>query len=106
MNNDFLTKNAAALVALNEAARVFSGNSTWDEPQLAVNRLAHLLDAVEALKETSRPEPYIPVEGERVWIQGVVRTSCNDGLTATIEFSESQWDTHTINPRLVPVRPA
>jgi len=104
MNNDSVTKGAAALVNLRRAAVTF--NESFMSPEMAVKGLEGLLVAVDELRDVSRPEPYIPAMGETVTIQGIVEEVREDGRSFKVRFSEGTYDYEWVDPTIVPVRPA
>ncbi len=106
MNNDeTLFKQAGLLTGLASAGDDLRAALKIQSAPMAATAVKKVFDAVDALRETIRREPYEPVVGEPVTIQGVVR-AIGYGGSVEVAFSEKDYDYHAVDPRLVPVRPA
>lgn len=108
--NETLARQVAALTNLRTTCREFDNSLKFSgdvDPLKASEALTSLLKAVEELKDTARPQPYIPVVGESVTIQGTVE-EVNIGYSKTVQvrFGEGTYDYHAVDPTIVPVRPA
>lgn len=107
--NETLARQVAALTNLRTTCRGFDNSLKFNgdaDPLKVSAALTSLLTAVDELKATARPEPYIPAMGESVTIQGIVEEVREDGRSFKVRFSEGTYDYEWVDPTKVPVRPA
>ena len=106
MNNDeTLFKQAGLLTGLASAGDDLRAALKIQSAPMAATAVKKIFDAVDALRETIRTEPYYPAMGEAVTIQGIVDET-REGSIVRVRFGDGQYDYEWVDPRLVTVRPA